>query len=454
VSKLLGARQCLTGWACSFGERVVLVLETIDVGKGLPGTVRRVTCDGLEGIPDAMKELLGDLPAPSAKPETKEPAAWPARADLADVFARIPSDDLLETYPDDAWRALATLREGDGDVSVEQAEHLLAQTLEHARRLREDPRYRAEWVVRTNVRRHPLLSDRKFTVISRAPFLVFADLAVADVKEAARVGDALSGLAAEVHRLVAEPNGLPRVGEVLKVLILPEAEGKELTGTPLPPGVAGYYSPRDRGLYLFAGREGEDPDTVLRRLVHDATHQLMHALAKAGVGKKRGKPVEWNDPALRPRMLWLSEGFAELMAGAMLPGARGFDIDVPHLGRRAEWKNCREAKKDDWPFDALIKMSTTRDMQRKAFDIGLNRMEVSRLSSLFYAQAWSFTFFLWHAEDGRYRDRLRAALAGEVTGGRGRFAWQEQWFEKGTPEDWGPLEKEWRAWEEAQSKED
>ena len=75
-------------------------------------------------------------------------------------------------------------------------------------------------------------------------------------------------------------------------------------------------------------------------------------------------------------------------------------------------------------------------------------MGPGRLSSLFYAQAWVLCHFLWHGENGKYRDKLLDYFESEMHGKSGYRYWAEMWNKdkKWQSADWSELDKEWRAY--------
>jgi len=70
----------------------------------------------------------------------------------------------------------------------------------------------------------------------------------------------------------------------------------------------------------------------------------------------------------------------------------------------------------------------------------------AELTSLFYAQSWSLCHYLWHAGDGRHREKLIAYLGKELTGEGGYEALAEILAPDGLdPDALETLERDWRA---------
>ncbi len=421
AAEKLGGAVCLTGWACSFGDRVVLIVEVIDPTRGLPGTVHRASCDGVEGIPGGLEELLaaaGLLKAQAGK--TAPPVVAP------EPVPELPEDDLLDTWPNEAYRKLMKWSDSEKlpatDAERAEFERLLAESMEHARRLHEDPDYRDEWVVRTNVRLHPAFGKVPSEVLRRGPYLIFFEKSGkdSDSTNAARMGDILERFHTGFYDLFGDSLDLLPMDRrtrsherMLKVFVCTRLA--TFNQRPVP-GVDGYYSPTDQFVYLFLENgTADDPAKQARietRLVHEATHQLVHSFMKLGAERTRGEEVLWSDPALRPNALWLSEGLAEWMSGAAR-GDDGIDLSLLSVQRAEEWRQCRKMKLSDWSLPELLVTRTQIEVMQRARVKGL--AHGGRLTSLYFAQVASFCHFLWNAEDGAYRDRFLAALKAEIT---------------------------------------
>lgn len=421
VAKDLGGVPCISGWACSFGDRIVLIAEVIDPAKGLPGKVHRASCDGLDGIPAALEELLGAARLLEA----------PKRSTLRDVpvdpLPELPENDLLDTYPNDAYRQYLKMREARADLADPRdrvlMEKLLAESMTHARRLKEDRDYRDEWVIRTNVRVHPVYKDYDCEVVRRGPYLMFvqksSDRSI--LRTVDGLGDVLESFYRGFFATFGESCELipladrERAGErLLKVLVVTDRESYR--GIPLPPGVLGFYSPTDQWVTLFidAGQPMDEAykGSLRMKLVHEATHQLVHYLTRFQLERERGEEVLFTDPDVRPKRIWLSEGLAELMAGAM--GADGsLDLSRPNEQRVKEWEQTRRSDLSDWSLYELLTIGSSSEMRRRAAQKGL--AQSARLVSLFYAQATSWCHFTWNHEDSEVNEIVIFGLKQELS---------------------------------------
>jgi len=437
VAKDLGGVPCISGWASSFGKRIVLIAEVIDPAKGLPGKVHRASCDGLEGIPAALEELLGGAGLLEA---VKTPAV---REEAVEPLPDLPEDDLLETYPNDSYRKYLKMRESADPRDRVLMEKLLAESMAHAHRLNEDRDYRDEWVIRTNVRVDPVYKDYDFDVVRRGPYLMFVqkcgDPSV--LGHASRLGDVLQNYYQGFLELFGEPLDLVPLADrkrsserILKILVVTKRES--LKHRRLPPGVTGFYSPSDQWVILFID-EGQEVDegrlTSLRmKLVHEATHQLVHYLTKFQLEKERGEEVLFPDPDVRPKRIWLSDGLADLMAGAMWADG-SLDLRRPNTPRMKEWEQARRQKLNDWSLFEILTIDSPAAMRRRASQKAL--AQAPRLSSLFYAQATSYCHFMWNHEDPKYREHILSEFRRELSAAPRREL-------VSTIDD---LEKEWRA---------
>jgi len=381
--------------------------------------------------------------------------------DLRPVYAKIPRDDLLETYPNDAYRKLEAMIMAEKThgtaAELAEAKRCLAEAIAHLERLRKDEAYRNEYVVRMNVRLHPVYSRLDYEVVSRPPYLLFVEKSgKRSENTVARYANTLTRLYEEFHRHLGKPLGLAPLetcaqpaDRALKVFVFTNTEAfrrhQRHLHVALPPGVTSYYSARDRWIVLDAGeapRRGME-DFPLRRLVHEGTHQLMHAYSKVTREKASGKAMEWEDVRYS-KQLWLQEGPAELLAGAMRTDDEPWSLATPLWHRVAELIATRAADKSEFTLDEIFGMTGTLDLMRAVRTKSLDPSEHGRLSSLAYAQFWATTHHLWNFADGTYRDRLVAALRQELRGNSGPMIWVATWGGEG-PVDWSGLEGEIRA---------
>jgi beta-lactamase regulating signal transducer with metallopeptidase domain len=456
VSKELGVRRCVTGWAVSFGERVVLVIEVIDPAKGLPGDVHRTTCDGVEAIPAALETLLAKITDPAPLPEeagpdgdeeeTDESFEEPVRTEIKELLARIPEGDLPHLWAHPGFRRLDELRENPTQLRdperFEEMVRLIREVSEHLERLRKDRRYRAEWKHRGNARLDPTFEAFVHDVVSRPPFLLFVERAKKGERHprADLYGWALEALYREFHRVIGEPLELPRLETlpdpddgILKGRMFASAASldryQSLIRMPLPPSVRTYYNPTVR--WIIA-RSCEDDE---RFLVHEGVHALMHAYARQALSRKLGKTVGWEDPRLRGQRTWLQEGLAALFAGARMDARGPWGLGARNERQLRAWKQIVPAVEAPWTLEELLGQGGRRDLLRTIRAKTTDPRETAMLEPLFHAQAWSFCFFLWNHDGGKHRpkllERIRRELHGEGPTGADtelamlETAWQE-----------------------------
>jgi len=343
-AKALEGARCVSGWACSFGERVVLIVEVIDPARGLPGAVHRVTCEGLEGIPAGLEDLLkkAELEGVKVRAEARAPAP-PTAKELPDVLTRIPEDDLLETYPNDAYRKLLEKRTFERrwatPAEYEQATQWLIAAKDHAARLRSDRRYREEWKVRTNMRMDPIMSEVPLVVASRPPWLVFVEYGVArESEEAARKeAERAAGMLEQLSDEMARRLGLPPIADcpfeserVLKMIVFRSGksflEHHRRIAKPLPPGTLSIYESKQEGgkTYLDPKRT---PAEWAKALFHPAACQLLHVWVKASMELERMKPgspegeeLGWGDRGVHGQLVFFREGLVRMFCAVDVGG--------------------------------------------------------------------------------------------------------------------------------------
>jgi hypothetical protein len=413
VSRALGVNRCVTGWAVSFGERVVLVIEVIDPAKGLPGAVHRVSCDGLEALPEALEELLASVsdPAPGEATVRPEKAKLPDR--ITKLLARIPGGEEPELLAHEAFRKLEAIRENPwpllkADLFAE-AERLVEELVAHHERLKKDPWYRTEWRWRGIARLDPDLSGYAYDVVSRPPHLLFVVRSEAERDPAPdRYGETMAALYREFHRHICEPLELPRLEELpdpndglLKVEILPIVGRSRAPREP-----KGSYEPSTRWARASITGDAEALDV----LVSTGVHQLLHAHARLALSRKLGVRVDWEDPRVRSGRSWLRTGLGGLFAGSISDAGDAWDLGARHEGAIRGWAAASSRPLPRWSLEELL-----RGEQAQAKTRNPRWREYS--DDLFRIQAWGFCHFLWNHEDGKRRrvllEEIRRELLGE-----------------------------------------
>ncbi len=141
-------------------------------------------------------------------------------------------------------------------------------------------------------------------------------------------------------------------------------------------GTAGCYLAKDNLIMAFVG--DRTTDEVLHTLYHEAFHQFLF------------DRVGDNMP------LWLNEGLAEYFAEAIWTGSGVVTGQRPRERLQILQKAIRN--NSFIPFHRLFPMPNARWLA--------NVKANSDLADLQYSQAWSVIHFLFHAEGGKYYDRL------------------------------------------------
>ncbi|MBM4035859.1 MAG: hypothetical protein FJ291_29320 [Planctomycetes bacterium] len=151
---------------------------------------------------------------------------------------------------------------------------------------------------------------------------------------------------------------------------------------PIPKGFSGVYTPPVKMMFTSTdiGSGGWNQDTLLRAVAHETFH-AMDDLA-AGMNAS-------------PMPIWIAEGRAlyseySLVGRQWIPGALNVGATD---GRGQEVEKAYKTAS----IEKLLSLDSKTFMQNP----GPN-----------YAVIWSFTHFLMHGQDGKYRDRFMRFLAG------------------------------------------
>ena len=106
-------------------------------------------------------------------------------------------------------------------------------------------------------------------------------------------------------------------------------------------------------------------------------------------------------------------------------------------------------KLNEWSLEEILRIKNIGELRARARRKGLG--QEGRLSSLFFAEAWSFCHFLWTAGDGEYREKLRELLWEELHGRSGFDVFTRVMFGEGPLDmrDLALLEVKWQQHVEA-----
>ncbi len=208
-----------------------------------------------------------------------------------------------------------------------------------------------------------------WVVAESANFRLFAQEPAAEA--AARVAE-LEDFRALLVRMTgrAPPAGLPR----LEVYLVPDL-ASAVPGQRVPPGVAGFYRATAGGIAAFVSAAA-GPEAARATLFHEYAHHFMFAETRVAY------------PA------WYVEGFAEYVMTARL-APRSLAFGHPDAAR------LRRLDAGGWlpPEELLRGAQDPRDLRR---------------ASMFYAQSWLLTHWLFRTRGGP--EKLRAYLARTARG--------------------------------------
>ena len=107
----------------------------------------------------------------------------------------------------------------------------------------------------------------------------------------------------------------------------------------------------------------------------------------------------------------------------------------------SDLKWARELDLEGWSLEEVLSIRTGSELQQRARRKGLSGAHDQRV--LFHAQAWSFVHFLWHFEDGKYRERFLEYVGMELRGQTGPKEFQRVFWGDEEP-DLERLDNEWR----------
>jgi collagenase len=185
-----------------------------------------------------------------------------------------------------------------------------------------------------------------------------------------------------------------------------------------PPGpeVLAYYHPGSKTVISYrlnpsdrSGLTGETYSTVF----HEGTHQLRAHYTTGGADDYE----TWT--------FWWNEGIAEFVApeyDAEAVKTHKHKFETVRKGRVEEFKAALLAGKYVPLYDMLGRTdqgSVTIYLDDKfKFEPNVRERMIAMFTSLFYAEAWSFIYFLENYDNGKYRDAFEKYCAAEFNGSR------------------------------------
>jgi len=270
-----------------------------------------------------------------------------------------------------------------------------------------------------------------------------------------------------------KPLGLPefKPSDLLFQWVFEDREGfdrynRDATGHEIAGGVLGYFSPKNRWVFLYeredAEAEGISNDNVM---AHESTHQIQWFFSKDP--EKRG--VNYSEEF---ESAWFGEGWAEYVGGScrVHPETGEIQFSWYALGR-ADW--LRFMKKNGIPlipirylaergnyseFNQWIANFWLEEARSKASEAAEKFLNQPVYFSSLYAQSWYLVYFLNEYENGKYRKPFLDFILTAMRGRRKPPAFRadpnvaERWesvyhafeeiFALKTQEDWARLQRE------------
>ncbi|MGH7163781.1 MAG: hypothetical protein ACREID_09875, partial [Planctomycetota bacterium] len=357
--------------------------------------------------------------------------------------------------------------------------------LEHERKLAADPTLAAVLDALQRVKRDPLLGSYETVHIVEGPFVVFfasKELAPRDgsPNELERVESKRAAMRKRLEpraRLLRDflaffrerwmkPMELPEFPErqLFFVWAFEDREAFDAYGEQLgqrhPPGLKGYFNPRDAWVFVF-----EDPDSTMSvetALAHELVHQLHWHFSKDPQG-------QFKNHFERLAAVWFSEGWAEYVGwhdvkdGGHLFGADSRSrMTSLHAFRRVGLPlpppRFLVQRRDYLEWIHHMRKWLAERPQPLPDSARAAAQDPGTLLEGLYAQSWLFVKFLHESEGGRYRapvlEFTRAALRGfpGFTGEKGYPTAAEVFakvFALATDDDWKRLERDFEKFVEA-----
>jgi hypothetical protein len=367
---------------------------------------------------------------------------------------------------------MAFVDEHDGKAWVSTETYKLLGELQteegkHIERIAADPLYRwtKHWIQSTRL--DPAYGLYKFSVNEEfPPYLVFVQDTgkEADKKEVDRLvrrnglifQELKNSWKTKVEPEIRKVSGyedfrLPELGlsdpkdpnpPVLKIWVFFNEKDfrdyqNRVIGRPLPPGARAYYRRDNQWVTLFEGG-GFEKQWYGRqtfntgKTFHEGAHQIIHyytklikdrQLAKLGKPKSGFLDMSW-------RSHWFTEGVPELFGAAdETKPDQAWETFAPYHSRIHEYKRAltpaRKKRNLYWTLNELVRISNGGTLGRAASEKTTNPNFQGVLSSLFYAEAWTFCHFLWNAEGGKYRQYFVRYAIKELHGESGFNVFKE-----------------------------
>ncbi len=212
-------------------------------------------------------------------------------------------------------------------------------------------------------------------------------------------------------------------------------------GVDLPPGVAGYFSPKTGWVYLFDEEDSKEARRFeVNKNVHEGVHQLEYWFTR--------QRLEWGYPPHGQD--FFGEGIAEWLGAVKMGADRKLEYIDVNLTRLSSMKQTqrifKEQYKKDYPIFPLENLSSFGSYAQ-AQNWGAAKWGVSQqfVMGIFYEQSWAAVYFLTEYENGKYRKRFDKMFDLILHGFGGRKTGQafREAFGIEDEEDWEEIEEEW-----------
>lgn len=320
-------------------------------------------------------------------------------------------------------------------AEFERARDILQRYVAFEKRLAENPTERAIFENLKRIQIDPILGDYETVRLEEPPYVLFyasKDLKPKDASdgEQRRVRDVqerlrgrLEGFRGLIRAYLAffrertmEPLKLEPIAPTQLFFIWVFEDKKsweeygQRMGTPPPPGLLGYFNPRDHWVFLFEDRDNAIGTTV--SLAHEMTHQLHWHFSKVGEDVIANRMQA-------TRAVWFSEGWAEYVSWhTHKDGVYTFAQDAPE--RMNVFHLCRKMKLPVYPLRLVVQHASYGDWLSHTLRTWLPRVMKDALKGkelnydvlapiyleMLYAEGWLFVKFLNEFMDGKYKARL------------------------------------------------
>jgi len=295
----------------------------------------------------------------------------------------------------------------------------------HRERLESDPWYRAAQGIVEELKRDPDLMKFDLEFTRYKPFLIAKQKRnpETDAFKNRILGEMLQAAARDFAETFKDL-GLKPLDQVKfkgKASVLPIVYFEDkisferyhlAKGQEIPKGMAAYFMPSTNRIVCFEDRDSQGAERQnINKLVHELVHQLVWF---------------YTPSRARCQFHFFQEGIAEFFSGTTRKAITNADgkrsYEYTFRGKLIErMKHLKHCKQSHWfTFADLMRIQTKIDLdaesKRRA---GEDEQQRASCGALFYAEAWSLFYFLWHHKDGMYRKNLIKYVGMELDGQTG-----------------------------------